>query len=158
MTDLFQNMEKFLYAVLPTMLIIHFYWAHFGLLFWVLEATAIYVVFKQTHYFEEKGQAKKGCLIVLSKVNPHDLWQVVLQCEVEANPEPSIQWTWQGTPVINGSQSGQGRAVFHITQWGLRVKTSNLTIQNAQADLGGSFQCQGFNKAGKVQSELNLGK
>ena len=123
-----------------------------------LEATAIYVVLKQTHYFEEKGQAKKGCLIVLSKVNPHDLWQVVLQCEVEANPEPSIQWTWQGTPVINGSQSGQGRAVFHITQWGLRVKTSNLTIQNAQADLGGSFQCQGFNKAGKVQSELNLGK
>ena len=113
---------------------------------------------KQTHYFEGKGQAKRVCLIVLSKVNPHDLWQVVLQCEVEANPEPSIQWTWQGTPVINGSQSGQGRAVFHITQWGLRVKTSNLTIQNAQADLGGSFQCQGFNKAGKVQSELNLGK
>ena len=36
-------------------------------------------------------------LIVLSKkVNAQELWQIVLQCEVEANPEPSIQWTWQG--------------------------------------------------------------
>ena len=99
-----------------------------------------------------------GSLIVLSKVNPHDLWQVVLQCEVEANPEPSIQWTWQGTPVINGSQSGLGRAVFHIKQWGVRVKSSNLTIKNAQPDLGGNFQCLGYNKAGKVKSELNLGE
>ena len=43
-------------------------------------------------------------LIVLSKkVNAQELWQIVLQCEVEANPEPSIQWTWQGNADRQGS-------------------------------------------------------
>ena len=66
-------------------------------------------------------------------------------------------FSFLGTTVINGSQSGMGRIVFHITQWGLRLKTSNLTIRDAPADLGGAFQCIGENNAGKVQTKLNLG-
>ena len=66
-------------------------------------------------------------------------------------------FSFLGTTVINGSQSGMGRTVFHITQWGLRLKTSNLTIRDAPADLGGAFQCIGQNNAGKVLTKLNLG-
>jgi hypothetical protein len=100
------------------------------------------------------SQAK---IIVKKATSPSGHWFVTLQCQIEANPAAVVSWTWQGHVIVNGSQSsGLGQAKFIMSEWGNRLKVSNLTILNAEVDHGGIFACQGQNKAGLVESKATL--
>ena len=62
---------------------------------------------------------------------------ITLSCHFEANPEPTIEWIWQGEPIRNVTQSEEslahtaGLPLYVIRESGDKSKTSNLTIVGA---------------------------
>eukprot|EP00094_Tigriopus_californicus_P001633 TCALIF_01579-PA protein Name:"Similar to LRRC24 Leucine-rich repeat-containing protein 24 (Homo sapiens)" AED:0.34 eAED:0.35 QI:0/0/0/0.33/1/1/3/0/1254 len=87
---------------------------------------------------------------------------VTLMCRVMGEPAPQVDWFWQGQLIKNGSLGNLGSTLFLIQENVLRrrdhhdVRTSNVTILNADIDHGGEYICEAFNRAGGVKARMQL--
>lgn len=87
---------------------------------------------------------------------------VTLMCRVMGEPAPQVDWFWQGQLIKNGSLGNLGSTLFLIQENVLRrrdhhdIRTSNVTILNADIDHGGEYICEAFNRAGGVKARMQL--
>ena len=83
---------------------------------------------------------------------------ITLLCTVApAEPEPEVEWAWQGHLIRDGSLGMVGSSVFKLTTWSnKRFKMSNLTILNAGVDHSGHYSCTALNKAGQATATISL--
>ncbi|KAI5739281.1 hypothetical protein M8J77_017276 [Diaphorina citri] len=77
-----------------------------------------------------------------------------LQCHVEGDPPPRIDWYYNRVPVSNNSRNNYAQGTHYVTK---DAKWANLTFRNLGAnDAKGEFKCVATNPAGEEERNISL--
>lgn len=78
-----------------------------------------------------------------------------ITCRVHAVPTATINWYWNGRPLLNGSSFSSYQKV-HIFEDGKFERQSRLILSNAQETDSGEFYCVAENRAGNNEANFTL--
>ncbi|XP_057671042.1 amphoterin-induced protein 2-like [Diorhabda carinulata] len=81
---------------------------------------------------------------------------VSLTCHIQAVPEASVSWWFQGEMLENDTIVAPGIHLIYYVEEGAENKRSELFIYNANADDNGTFICNAENNAGTTQANFTI--
>ncbi|CAG9859818.1 unnamed protein product [Phyllotreta striolata] len=81
---------------------------------------------------------------------------VSLVCHVQAVPEATVSWWFQGQILQNDTMIAPGVHLLYFVEEGTENKKSELFIYNANAEDNGTFVCNAENIAGVSQSNFTI--
>ncbi|CAH1160187.1 unnamed protein product [Phaedon cochleariae] len=81
---------------------------------------------------------------------------VSLSCHVQAVPEATVSWWFQGEVLHNDTMIAPGVHLIYYIEEGNENKRSELFIYNADADDNGTYICNADNAAGTSQSNFTI--
>lgn len=90
------------------------------------------------------------------RVEAYDGDEAILVCRVAGNPEPQIQWIWQGRTITNFSYVYPRPQLYYIRESGSLNKTSVLRITAVSQRNSGQYKCIAENPGGKFTSTITL--
>ena len=78
-----------------------------------------------------------------------------ITCRVHAVPSATINWYWNGRPLLNGTSFSSYQKVY-VLEDGTFEKQSRLILSNAQDTDSGDFYCVAENRAGSTEANFTL--
>lgn len=78
-------------------------------------------------------------------------YDILLECNVEAHPAPTVTWLRNNETLYNGDDF----RISHLASVD-GLTSSALTIESIEADKYGDYYCQASNKMGTTQARINV--
>lgn len=78
-------------------------------------------------------------------------YDIILECQVEAYPAPTVEWYRNGQPIYNGDDY----KISHLATAD-EVTNSALLIESVEPENYGDYYCKASNKLGKAEERLNV--